>query len=230
MLVSHRRQFIYTKTKKTAGTSVESYFEPYCQFDGEWKRSPKREEYSSAAGIVGYRGEGRPRDCMWWKHMPAALIKERLGNEIWEKYFKFCVIRNPFEKAISGFFFYLKVNGLPLKDPGHPQEQFIEWLDTVGPPTDRDIFLINGRFCLDDVIRYEKLNEDMERICQRLGIPWAPGELPGFKKGIRPTHATVEYLYTEKSRKIIEKIYAFELDYFGYAYPVPESLGSGARA
>jgi hypothetical protein len=30
MLVSHQRKFIYTKTVKTAGSSVESYFEPYC--------------------------------------------------------------------------------------------------------------------------------------------------------------------------------------------------------
>jgi hypothetical protein len=30
MLVSHLKKFIFTKTKKTAGTSVESVFEPYC--------------------------------------------------------------------------------------------------------------------------------------------------------------------------------------------------------
>ena len=37
MLISHRKQFIYTKTYKTAGTSVEVYFEPYCMQEGEWK-------------------------------------------------------------------------------------------------------------------------------------------------------------------------------------------------
>ena len=30
MLISHRKKFIFTKTKKTAGTSVESVFETYC--------------------------------------------------------------------------------------------------------------------------------------------------------------------------------------------------------
>ncbi len=30
MLVSHRHQFIYTKTHKTASTSVEAYFERFC--------------------------------------------------------------------------------------------------------------------------------------------------------------------------------------------------------
>ncbi|KPA10844.1 hypothetical protein MHK_008953, partial [Candidatus Magnetomorum sp. HK-1] len=47
MLVSHRHKFIYTKTFKTAGTSVESYFEPFCMNDGEWSRSHPRDQYIS---------------------------------------------------------------------------------------------------------------------------------------------------------------------------------------
>ena len=39
MLISHRKQFIYTKTAKTAGTSVESYFEKYCMPEGKWQFS-----------------------------------------------------------------------------------------------------------------------------------------------------------------------------------------------
>lgn len=35
MLISHRKRFIFTKTAKTAGTSVESYFEQYCMPEGE---------------------------------------------------------------------------------------------------------------------------------------------------------------------------------------------------
>ena len=56
MLVSHRYKFIFTKTVKTAGTSIESYFEKYCMPEGEWKESHNREEYVSETGIIGYRG------------------------------------------------------------------------------------------------------------------------------------------------------------------------------
>jgi len=51
MLVSHRYRFIYTKTIKTGGTSVESYFEPYCMADGEWTESQKRDEYISVPAL-----------------------------------------------------------------------------------------------------------------------------------------------------------------------------------
>ncbi len=36
MLVSNRKKFIFTKTKKTAGTSVKSFFEPYSMNDKEY--------------------------------------------------------------------------------------------------------------------------------------------------------------------------------------------------
>ena len=91
MLVSHRTNFIYTKTVKTAGTSVESYFEPYCMNEGEWEFMHLRDKYVSEAGIIGARGKNA-RDDIWWNHMPAVQIETLLGSETWEQYFKFCVV------------------------------------------------------------------------------------------------------------------------------------------
>ena len=105
MLVSHRYKFIYTKTVKTAGTSVESFFEPYCMKEDEWSLSHSRNEYISEAGIIGYRGKDIPDNCTWYNHMPAVKIKTLLGDDIWNSYFKFCVIRNPFSKAVSHYYF-----------------------------------------------------------------------------------------------------------------------------
>ena len=59
MLVSHRYKFIYTKTRKTAGSSVESYFEPFCMPDGEWTQRHLREEYVSDAGISVFAASRR---------------------------------------------------------------------------------------------------------------------------------------------------------------------------
>jgi len=105
MLVSHRYKFIYTKTVKTAGTSVESYFEPYCMKEGEWSFAHSRDEYTSETGIIGYRGNQIPDDCVYYNHMPAQKIKNLLGEDIWNSYFKFCVVRNPFSKAASYYYF-----------------------------------------------------------------------------------------------------------------------------
>jgi len=61
VLVSHRLRFIYTKTAKTGGTSVESYVDD-CMPEGEWSASHARDAHESPEGIVGRRraADGRP--------------------------------------------------------------------------------------------------------------------------------------------------------------------------
>jgi len=60
MLVSHKEEIHYTKTLKTAGTSVEVYFEPYCMPEGEWSFGHARAEYVSQAGIIGLSHRQHP--------------------------------------------------------------------------------------------------------------------------------------------------------------------------
>ena len=56
MLISHICRFIYLKTRKTAGTSVEIYFEPFCvdpkSYGGE--RHNTEPEVSEGCGWVAW--------------------------------------------------------------------------------------------------------------------------------------------------------------------------------
>lgn len=234
MLVSHRHRFIYTKTVKTAGSSVESYFDRFCMPPAEWALTHHRPAYISDFGIVGFRGppiSPTPDRGPWWSHMPAALIREQIGEEVWGSYFKFCVIRNPYDKAVSAFYFYRSYNrskndgsdecygSEEWGDLDRMRAEFEAWLPSGQLPIDRDKYLIDGQFCLDDVIRYEALAKDLERICARLGVVWHPASLPHFKSGYRPGNQSIESLYTDKSKSMVESAYAFELAYFGYSFP-----------
>jgi len=229
MLVSHRYRFIYTKTLKTASTSVESYFERYCMPEGEWKRSEEREPYESPTGIIGYRGPGPVAPGRWFNHMPAARIKAQIGADVWNNYFKFCVIRNPFDKVLSAFQHLGKNYSIPSDPDGlsfrqqHPsfteeQLRFLHWLVFREPPIDRDKYLIDSVFCMDDVIRYETLESDLERICSRLKLPWEPSLLPKFKWSARRKEGLLSQLYTPPAIESVERFYRYELEAFGYSY------------
>lgn len=222
MLVSHRHRFIYTKTGKTAGTSVESYFERYCMDDG-WTESQPREESISAAGIVGFRGRRVPEGCRYWNHMPAALIRECVGSDVWESYFKFCVVRNPYEKVLSHFYFQRSLGSL-AENPHEPDSvQFEQWLTSSGVPLDRDKYVIDGQFCLDFAVRYEALHADLAAVCSRLSLDWEPERLPTFKTGIRPATGTVAAMYTPTSVTLVREAYAFEFERFGYPHDLNET-------
>lgn len=189
MLVSHRYKFIYLKTRKTAGSSIESYFTPYCE-EGSMPKS----------------------------HMTAVEAREKLGPEIWGSYFKFCSIRNPYDKCLSKFFFYRKKKNLDLVcQPG----DFEAWLrkDRLRLKRDRRIYLLNGEPCIDFFVRYETLHDDMRTLCERLGIAWEPDRLPRLKSGIRPEWASAESFYTKRSKALVRRAFGYEFKQFGYSFP-----------
>lgn len=239
MLISHKKQFIYTKTYKTAGTSVEVYFEPFCMPEGDWEEVHLRDEYISDIGVIGYRGS--PRDTShltWWNHMSAKEIKARLNDDhIWNSYFKFCVVRNPFDKAISAFYFqnkalpnqprwyyyrrrFLKRYNKLFHDGISPamKRQFKDWLKAGKMYIDRDKYFIDGELCVDYFIQYEDLEGGIKAVCERLNIPFEPKRIPQFKKGYRPKQDYSVY-FDEEAIELVINLFRFEIERFGYEPP-----------
>ena len=240
MLVSHRYRFIYTKTNKTAGTSVEAYFQPFClPADENHDIEHATPALVSADGIIGYRGPFHYGQT-WYNHMPAANIRARVGEETWQAYFKFCVIRNPFDRAVSLFYHFkssyakspgkeIVRNGIKYAmgkrhtvywpREGSDPEQFRHWILQGGYLLDRDKYAIDGKLVLDHYVRYESLTEDIEAVCQRLDVPFEPARLPAFNAKRRSRGIPLPEYYDSATREAVAQRYAFELDAFGYTFP-----------
>lgn len=238
MLVSHRKKFIYTKTAKTAGTSIESYFEQYCMPEGEWTRSHTRDEYISEAGVIGHRGAGG-ENATWKGHMPAASIKNLVGDEVWNSYFKFCVVRNPFDKMVSGFTMLenRRMEGTPktglkawmrklrgksnLGWASKPTkvERFRAWVHEGDRPTDRNKYMIDGSPCADYFIRFESLAAGVREVCEKIGVTFELGHIPTYKMGDRKDDIPVSDYYDPETEAIVRNLYDWEIERFGYQMP-----------
>lgn len=216
MLVSHRKKFIYTKTVKTGGTSVESYFEMYCMPQGEWSFAGPRAEYESEAGIIGYRGSYSDY-LKWYNHMSALEIRNNVGMEIWNKYFKFCVVRNPFEKALSAFFHFCIKNHYIQTDRKSMISLFHDYISSgKGLIVDRDKYMIDNKICIDFFIKYESLEADLQLVCTKIDIPFQKDRLPRLKSQFRPRDVCIEDFYNQKIERLVRETYKFEFEYFGY--------------
>jgi len=218
VLISHRKQFIYTKTVKTAGTSVESYFEKYCMPEGAWEYSRAREEYVSEQGIIGYRGTD-PRGRQWFNHMSAAVIREKVGIETWRGYFKFCVMRNPFDKLVSQFYFLRKQGNIPSQADAGPVESFRQWISRGVTAVDRDKYMIDDSLCMDYFIRFEDLEDGVRYVCDRVNASFEPKSIPHLKAKARDRSIPLREFYDGETARLVRKAYAFEIDQFGYDLP-----------
>ncbi len=186
--------------------------------EGEFIPSHARETYESDAGIVGYRGGHMEPNCKWWNHMSAEQVRAELGDDLWSQYFKFCVVRNPFEQLVSYFYFLRRESFTPQFDERH-KDEFARWLTTEKLPSNEPMYKIAGENCMDFLVRFENLQGDLQRVCSHIGVDWKPSELSTYKSGFRPAEATAAKIYTEPARQFVERQYAQELRYLGYSFP-----------
>ena len=205
--------------------------------EDDWEFSHAREEYVSEDGIIGYRGNDA-RGKQWVNHMSALEIRNKIGNSIWNSYFKFCVIRNPFDKLISGFFFVeeqkrhrsftqdLKSRVKKIMGKGEPIDcikgedsiaRFRSWLRNGGSIIDRDKYLIKGEICVDYFIRYEDLENGIKHVCNVLDIPFESERIPRLKSGLRNRKIPLHDFYDEQTIQIVMRLYEFEIETFDYS-------------
>lgn len=218
MLVSHRKKFIYLKTRKTGGTSVEVALEPYARPEGDVPDvdDTKTEMIESEAGIVGARARGAKRS-RYYNHMSAAMLAEMLPADVWSGYAKICNVRNPWDKVVSKYHWARRKAPPASKDA--VVSDFRDWIATTDDlGEDIDIYTIDGHLVADHVIRYQTLDEDFARVCETLGIPVT--ELPKYKAKARGRGERVPYVeyYDDASREQVARVFGREIKIFGWAF------------
>ena len=217
MLISHSHKFIYLKTTKTAGTSVEMALQHCALPDGMRVSDKVPMPIVSSSGVVGARGMGmKAREQEWYNHMPAAEIRSKLPEDVWDSYFKFCNLRNPWDKTVSWFHFqYWKdVSDLTVADTIAAFRKTLAGTEKV--MRDFHIYAIKGTPVVDDFIRHDRLEEDLHRIAQKLGIEVR--ELPNMYSDFRQKRIDYKDYYDVAARDKVAEIYAPEIELFGWEF------------
>lgn len=219
MLVSHQYKFIFLKTVKTAGTSVELALEPYCRTPDLPPPSEVTGQIVSAHGIVGARGQKGLR-AEFYNHMTAKEIRKALGKEVWDTYTKITVVRNPFDKTVSWFWMNVheSIRANCANDFEFAADTFRKWLK-VAPtlPIDKGIYTINGVISCDIVLRYETLIKDFNEATGMLGIE-GEVDLGHNKGGARRRPEEFKLYYDDASKDVVARHFKFEIRQFEYQF------------
>lgn len=230
MIISHKHRFIFLKTKKTAGTSIEIALSKLCGPDDVITPVSEADEKLRAGGTgaQNWRQHGwwqspRPllkrrlfktaaKDYGFYNHMPAAEAKALIGDdELWQSYFKFAFDRNPWDRQVSYYHYCFRD-----KSKRVPFEQFME-LDRRARLNNYEIYSIDGEPAVDFIGRYESLDTDLSRVLKRIDVSQVP-ELPRAKGGIRPKERSYQDYYTPQLKRQVGDWYHREIALLGYDF------------
>lgn len=229
MIVSHKHQYIFIKTRKTAGTSLEISLSGNCGPDDIITPLALIDE--TIRSNLGHRG---PQNYIiekkgffnfikslfgiqssHYNHSPAYEIEKKIGKEIFANYLKFCVVRNPWDRVVSLYYWRLKNPDFYKIDENISFSQFVKNTDAK-ILSDSHIYTLGNNSAVDIFIRYENLEQELNKVLSKLGLHNVT--LPNAKSGTRISKEHYSLLYDEESLTKINQVCAWEINFFNYSF------------
>jgi hypothetical protein len=224
MIISHRHRLISIKSGKTASSSVEKALAAVCgPGDVVALSEANKHEYRNAAlslwqsvrlwlpPRIPVRKHQRWRRSLY-DHIPACRLRRVISPDVWSTYIKVTVVRNPFDRAVSNYFWNTRTPAADLPNDidryvlSMPSHMISNW----------HMFADGNHLLLDTVLRYENLDSDYRALGDRLGIALPP--LGREKGGMRPPGTHYREILSGDARRRIETFAGRELDQFSYSW------------
>lgn len=208
MILSHQKKFIFVHVYKVAGSSIRKVLNPYAAIS--LRQSNLRDKWISLS-------KGVPFSSSFDGHVHAAELKERLPNDIFNSYFKFAFVRNPWDWQVSLYLF-------GLKDKNHYQhalfssfknfEEYLDWRVNKELKLQKSFVTDSkGELLVDHVGRFEQLQEEFDFICQQVGIPEV--KLPVLNKSNSGSYASY---YNDKTIQLVAEAFREDIEFLGYDF------------
>lgn len=230
MIISHKYKFIFLKTNKTAGTSIEIALSGVCGADDIISPiSPEDEKTRSESGHPGPQHhlasareygivdvakllvKGRKKN-KFYNHISAAELKALIGEETWNSYYKFCFERNPWDRVISLYYWRCK---------SEPRPTIAEFIDSGALKRLKrkglELYSIDGQVAVDKICRFENIPEELELIRTHLDIP-EKLELPRAKSRFRKDQRSYREILDAEQQAIIAELFSDEINLMGYEF------------
>jgi hypothetical protein len=217
MLVSYSHRFIFIHVGKTGGMSMRDVLLPF-------STEPEKFRMRRPPKIRG--DQPNPLYAVWETlllHAKARDVQKELPPAVFNSFFKFAFVRNPWDLQVSMYHFILRDPAIP----GHGEvkacgsfEAFVEWVIATPDPYPKGITKLQremladcqGNLLVDFVGHYETLMEDYSEVCGRVGIE-AP--LPHLNRSVHRDYRTY---YNDHTRGLVAEHFRCDIELFNYSF------------
>jgi hypothetical protein len=202
MVVCHRRKIIFVHIPKTGGTSVEEMLTDYGMFTLEFH------------GVLGGRA---------LHHFTAIELMSALGKNMFNNYYKFAFVRNPYEKMVSEYY-WCRIPGVGFRNK-QSFNDFIKYVENIVKNKkfytniyhDHFIpqyyFIFNNKQLLvNDVYKFEDIKIALPLIKEKLKIR---GPILHTNKNRFKSNAD-KLVLTDEQKEKIYNLYKIDFDVFNY--------------
>ena len=184
-MISHKHKCIFIHIPRTGGTSIEKALT-----EADWWKVDKKT-----------------------KHLDCKTAKN-LYKDNWNEYFKFTIVRNPWDMYVS-FFCFEKRKSINYFQK-NVNKKFKNYIHKTRQKNNAYYFDKDGTPTADIYIRFENIQSDFNDFSDKLHIPRE--QLPFLKSEFRKDKKHYSNYYDDESIEFIEKRHKKIIDYFNYRF------------
>lgn len=156
-------------------------------------------------------------------HRTATSMRDELGHDAWAERFTFAVVRNPFERAVSIYYYRVRTDQGRMGDRHINVNAWIQkvWVDEDPAYRDGSPILFApafdwvseaGHLIVSKIARLESLSDDWVDIAKTLGVA------PALHLTNWNMHPPYRELLSAEARAILEGAFQSDLEHFGYEF------------
>lgn len=206
MLISHKHKFIFIHIYKNAGTSISTALLPLLA--NKLQRYANRQLKKVGISYIA--------EQPFATHSTASDIILTIGEEKFQSYFSFAIVRNPWDWQVS-LYKYM------LKNSTHHQHQlvaefrdfedYLNWRCTEEVRLQKDfIYSRSGKLLVNFVGKFETLDKDFQSICRHIGVT---ATLPKVNVS---NNIPYQEFYTEKTKELVRSVFEPDISLFNYSF------------
>lgn len=215
MLLSHKKKFLFIHNPKAAGSSVSSALQQY-RYSNLFGRAK--------AGLAirmkrKFNLKLKLNSNDYPVHTATADLKKLIPANIFNSYYKFGFVRNPWDWQVS-LYHYIR------KDKNHEHhhlvntfktfDEYIRWRVAGHVFDQKSMFYDQEENLLVDFVgKFETLNEDFDSVCNKLKLNTS---LPHLNSSREKSNSFLKF-YTPETLKLVEDAFADDIRLFGYTTP-----------
>lgn len=221
-MISHEHKCIFIHIPKTAGTSISNFYFPTKELN--WKKP----NYNLLYGWC-------PKRKIHLQHATSKqlLELELIKPEIWESYFKFTFVRDPYDRAYSDYYW--------IMEDRQVEGSFVEYINRTGefnkilsdnsvmtfrgdhlvPQT--NFFDFEGNYKMDFIGRFEQIDKAVFYINKKLGIDKAFNV--HVQKGAYKKKRHYSHFYNKENKLLVEQYFQKDIEKLGYKFKKQSKIG-----
>lgn len=214
-MISRSHKCIFIEVPKTGSTSIRTIIGEPTKAHMDIREYKQKMTTSYPFNATADNNKKRLYDALC-----PQLIKEKIGTKLFNEYYKFGFVRNPWSRTVS---LYLRKEGIQMRDK-MTFEEFVNWFnyssDTCVHPTQKknqlDWFLDEqGEVAVDFIGKFENLENDWKIISEKIN---ATDVLPHANLNTISKGKHYSEYYTDKTKEIIRNKFIVDIEKFEYDF------------